>query len=114
MQDDIPGVRLIGRPHAGDGPRYEVVEPATGRPIGHVAAGTGHDAARAVDVAAAALDSAGARVHRGRRAEASGWFVPPALVVPFGGRGDSGIGYEGGLSGLLPFLAHQSIATLHR
>ncbi|MGP3956884.1 aldehyde dehydrogenase family protein [Nonomuraea sp. 3N208] len=56
MHDDIPGVRLSGRPHAGAGPRFEVVEPATGRPIGHVATGTGPDAARAVDVAAAALD----------------------------------------------------------
>ncbi|WP_327590694.1 aldehyde dehydrogenase family protein [Nonomuraea sp. NBC_00507] len=56
MQDDISGVRLSGRHHAGGGPRYEVVEPATGRTIGHVAAGTGRDAARAVDVAAAALE----------------------------------------------------------
>ncbi|MEO3806021.1 aldehyde dehydrogenase family protein [Nonomuraea sp. B1E8] len=56
MQDDISGVRLSGRPYAGDGPRYEVVEPATGRPIRHVAAGTGRDATRAVDLAAAALE----------------------------------------------------------
>ncbi|RVX41948.1 succinate-semialdehyde dehydrogenase/glutarate-semialdehyde dehydrogenase [Nonomuraea polychroma] len=56
MQDDISGVRLSGRQHAGDGTRYEVVEPATGRTIGHVTAGTGRDAARAVDVAAASLE----------------------------------------------------------
>ncbi|WP_433432906.1 aldehyde dehydrogenase family protein [Nonomuraea sp. CA-141351] len=56
MQHDISGIRLSGRPYTGAGPRYEVVEPATGRPIGHVAAGTGRDAARAVDAAAAALE----------------------------------------------------------
>ncbi|WP_165977342.1 aldehyde dehydrogenase family protein [Nonomuraea diastatica] len=56
MHQDIPGVRLSGRPRAGDGPRFEVLEPATGRRIRHVAAGTGRDAGHAVDLAAAALE----------------------------------------------------------
>jgi succinate-semialdehyde dehydrogenase/glutarate-semialdehyde dehydrogenase len=37
--------------------------------------------------------------------------TPATPEVPFGGRGDSGIGYEGGLAGLLPFLSYQSVAV---
>jgi succinate-semialdehyde dehydrogenase/glutarate-semialdehyde dehydrogenase len=37
--------------------------------------------------------------------------TPATPEIPFGGRGDSGIGYEGGRAGLLPFLTHQSVAV---
>jgi succinate-semialdehyde dehydrogenase / glutarate-semialdehyde dehydrogenase len=37
--------------------------------------------------------------------------TPATPEAPFGGRGDSGIGYEGGAVGLAPFLAYQSVAV---